>query len=41
MKSHVFTAPHCFDIDEVDEGIQLTLMEFSCDAVLKENFSDI
>jgi hypothetical protein len=37
MKSRLFSASHSFDVDEVDEDIQLTLMEFSCDSVLKDN----
>jgi len=38
MKSCLFTAPHSFDDDEVDEDMQLTLMEFSCDSVLKKTY---
>ena len=41
MKPHLFTAPHSFDVGEVDEGMQLTLVEFSRDSVLKENFIDV
>ncbi|XP_065651133.1 general transcription factor II-I repeat domain-containing protein 2B-like [Hydra vulgaris] len=40
-KFALFTSPFNFDIEKVEEDLQMELIELQCDSVLKQQFTDV